>query len=669
MNRDLKYLELLSKKFPTEQAACSEIINLEAILNLPKGTEHFITDLHGENEAFQHVLRNGSGVIKQKVDDIFGDTLSDKQRKDLCTLIYYPEDKIAVVRKTIRSKAKLDEWYRNQLINIVKVLALCSAKYTRSKVRKALPAEYSYIIEELLHEWIEDNENKHNYMRSIIDTIISTGRADHFICAICNVIHRLVIDTLHIIGDIYDRGPGAHLIMDCLCDYHNFDIQWGNHDLVWMGAAAGSWACVANVLRMCFRYANLATLEDGYGINLLPLTTFALNTYKNDSEVFHPKANVYETLNPSQAELITKMHKAITVIQFKVESRVIARHPEFHMEDRNLLHRIDFEKGTVNIGGKDYVMKDCDFPTIDTKDPYALTPEEQEVIEHLAGSFMASHRLAKHMQCMLEHGSLYKVVNNNALFHGAFPLNPDGSFAEMEIQGKKYKGKALLDQVDFLVRAAYYAPEDSPMSQYGRDFIWYQWCGPVAPPFDKDKMATFERYLLSDKETHTEVMGSYFNLKNDPAICDKVLRELGVENTEHAHIINGHIPVKTKKGESPIKAGGKLLVIDGGYSKAYQGETGIAGYTLIYNSRSLKLVQHEPFESREMAVKNGMDVISETKVLEFAQRRQLVRDTDIGRDLRSQIEDLQELLKAYRSGALNTKALFLRDKSSRSLVQ
>lgn len=669
MKRDLKYLELLSKKFPTEQSACSEIINLEAIMNLPKGTEHFITDLHGENEAFQHVLRNGSGVVKQKVDDIFGTTLSAEERKELCTLIYYPEDKIAVVRKSIRSKAKLDDWYRVQLINIVKVLALCSSKYTRSKVRKALPAEYSYIIEELLHEWIEDNENKHNYMRSIVDTIISTGRADHFISAICNVIHRLVIDTLHIIGDIYDRGPGAHLIMDCLCDYHNFDIQWGNHDLVWMGAAAGSWACVANVLRMCFRYANLATLEDGYGINLLPLTTFALNTYKNDSEVFHPKANVYESLDPSQAELITKMHKAITIIQFKVESRVIARHPEFKMEERNLLHKIDFKKGTVNINGKDYVMKDCDFPTVDPQNPYALTSEEQDVIEHLASSFMASHRLAKHMQCMLEHGSLYKVVNNNALFHGAFPLNPDGTFAEMEIQGKKYSGKALLDQVDFLVRAAYYAPEDSPMSQYGRDFIWYQWCGPVAPPFDKDKMATFERYLLSDKETHTEVMGSYFKLKNDPEICDKVLRELGVTNTEHAHIINGHIPVKTKKGESPIKANGKLLVIDGGYSKAYQGETGIAGYTLIYNSRSLKLVQHEPFESREMAVRNGMDVISETKVLEFAEKRQLVRDTDIGRELRSQIDDLQQLLRAYRSGALNSKSLFLRDKSPRSHAQ
>ncbi len=670
MKRDIKYLELLSKNFPTEQSACSEIINLKAILNLPKGTEHFITDIHGENQAFEHILRNGSGVIRQKVEDIFGSTLSERERKDLCTLIYYPEDKIAQVKKSMRSKVRMEEWYRTMLIRLIRVLAVCSSKYTRSKVRKALPKDYSYIIEELLHEWIEDNENKHNYMMSIVDTIISTGRADNFISAICNVIHRLVIDSLHIIGDIYDRGPGAHLIMDTLCRYHNFDIQWGNHDLVWMGAAAGSWACVANVLRMCFRYANLATLEDGYGINLLPLATFAMDTYTEEqTKVFRPKANVYESLNPGQADLITRMHKAISVIQFKVESRVIARHPEWHMEERNLLHRIDYKKGTVNINGKDYELLDKIYPTIDPADPYKLTPEEQEIIDHLAKSFMSSQRLAKHMQCMLEHGSLYKVVNNNALFHGAFPLNPDGSFAEMEIQGKKYCGKALLDEVDRMVRAAYYAPAESPMSQYGRDFIWYQWCGPVAPPFDKNRMATFERYLLAEKETHTEVMGAYFELKNKPEICDKVLRELGVTDTEHAHIINGHIPVKTIKGESPIKAGGKLLVIDGGYSKAYQGETGIAGYTLIYNSRSLKLVQHEPFESRENAVKYGKDIISETKVLEFAAQRQLVKDTDIGKELQSQIDDLQQLLAAYRSGAIQVKGLFLREQSLHSREQ
>ena len=670
MKRDLKYLELLSKSFPTEQAACTEIINLEAILNLPKGTEHFITDLHGENEAFEHVLRNGSGVIRQKVEDIFGATLTEKERKELCTLIYYPEEKIALVKKSLRSRARLEEWYRTMLMRTVRVLAQCSSKYTRSKVRKALPKEYSYIIEEFLHEWIEDNENKHNYMISIVDTIISTGRAEHFICAICNVIHRLVIDCLHVIGDIYDRGPGAHLIMDTLCNYHNFDIQWGNHDLLWMGAAAGSWACVANVLRICFRYANLETLEDGYGINILPLATFAMETYGDDeSPVFHPKKNAYESLAPDQVGLITKMHKAIAVIQFKVESRVIARHPEFHMEHRNLLHKIDFDKGTVEIGGKDYKMLDTFFPTIDPADPYRLTERELAVIEHLAASFMSSQRLARHMQCLLDHGSLYKVVNDNALFHGAFPMNEDGTFANMEINGKTYSGRALLDEVDKMVRAAYYAPAESPMSQYGRDFIWYQWCGPHASTFDKDKMATFERYFIEDKETHKEKAGAYYTLKNDPEICDKVLRELGVEDTSHAHIINGHIPVKTKKGESPVKAGGKLLVIDGGYSKAYQGETGIAGYTLIFNSRSLRLVRHEPFESRETAVSQGMDIISETSVVEFTERRRLVRDTDIGKELRSQIDDLQQLLKAYRSGQLSTKGLFLRERQLRSRVQ
>ena len=670
MKRDLKYLELLSKTFPTEQAACTEIINLEAILNLPKGTEHFITDLHGENEAFEHILRNGSGVIRQKVEDIFGATLSERERKELCTLIYYPEEKIALVKKSLRSRARLEEWYRTMLMQIVRVLAQCSSKYTRSKVRKALPKEYSYIIEEFLHEWIEDNENKHNYMMSIVDTIISTGRAEHFISAICNVIHRLVIDCLHVIGDIYDRGPGAHLIMDTLCNYHNFDIQWGNHDLLWMGAAAGSWACVANVLRICFRYANLATLEDGYGINILPLATFAMETYGDDvSPIFLPKKNAYESLAADQVGLITKMHKAIAVIQFKVESRVIARHPEFHMEHRNLLHKIDFKKGTVEIDGKEYKMLDTFLPTVDPADPYRLTDRELAVIEHLSASFMSSQRLARHMQCLLDHGSLYKVVNDNALFHGAFPMNEDGSFASMEVNGKTLSGKALLDEVDHLVRAAYYAPAESPMSQYGRDFIWYQWCGPRASTFDKDKMATFERYFLAEKETHKETAGAYYTLKNDPEICDKVLRELGVENTAHAHIINGHIPVKTKKGESPVKAGGKLLVIDGGYSKAYQGETGIAGYTLIFNSRSLRLVQHEPFESREAAVRQGMDIISETEVVEFTERRKLVRDTDIGCELRSQIDDLKQLLKAYRSGQLSTKGLFLRDRQLRSREQ
>ena len=655
MKRDLKYLKLLAKSFPTEQSACTEIINLEAILHLPKGTAHGSTDLHGENEAFEHVLRNGSGVIRQKVEMIFGATLTETEIRELCTLIYYPEDKIRAVRSTLRTRARMQEWYRVMLMRIIQVMAVCSSKYTRSKVRKALPREYSYIVEELLHEWIEDNQNKRRYMMSIVDTIIATGRADHFIATICNVIHRLVIDSLHIIGDIYDRGPGAHLIMETLCNYHNYDIQWGNHDVVWMGAAAGSRACVANVLRMCFRYANLSTLEDGYGINLLPLTTFAMETYADDPcTLFRPKKNEYEQLPESQLALIAKMHKAIAIIQFKQEKLVIDRNPEFGMEDRNVLHLIDFKKGTIHLGGKDYPLKDTHFPTIDPDDPYALTPAELEVLEGVTRSFETSEKLRRHIKCFLEHGSLYLVRNSNLMFHGSVPMNPDGSFKEMMIQGKPYSGRKLFDKVDQMVRNAYYTREETPRRQAGQDFIWYLWCGPVAPTFDKDKMATFERYFIADKEPQKETNGAYKELKNRADICEKILREFGVTDMRHAHIINGHIPVKTLKGESPIKADGRLLVIDGGYSKAYQPETGIAGYTLIYNSQSLKLVQHAPFTTREKAVKFGLDILSETKVLEFEESRRYVRDTDQGAEIKEQIDDLYQLLDAYRNGSIHS---------------
>ena len=656
MKRDLKYLRLLAKSFPSEQAACTEIINLEAILNLPKGTEHFICDLHGENEAFEHVLRNGSGVIRQKVEMIFGATLTETEIRELCTLIYYPEDKIRAVRTSLRSRAKMQEWYRVMLMRIIQVMAICSTKYTRSKVRKALPQEYSYIVEELLHEWIEDNQNKRRYMMSIVDTIIATGRADHFIATICNVIHRLVIDSLHIIGDIYDRGPGAHLIMETLCNYHNYDIQWGNHDIVWMGAAAGSRACVANVLRLCFRYANLSTLEDGYGINLLPLTTFAMETYADDPcTLFRPKKNEYEQLPESQLALIAKLHKAIAVIQFKQEKLVIDRNPEFGMDDRNVLHLIDFKKGTIQLGGKDYPLRDTNFPTIDPDDPYKLTPAEQEILEGVTRSFETSEKLRRHIACFLNHGSLYLVRNSNLLFHGSVPMNPDGSFREMMIQGKPYAGKKLFDKIDQMVRNAYYTREETPRRQAGQDFIWYLWCGPVAPTFDKDRMATFERYFVADKEPQKETNGAYKELKNRADICEKILREFGVTDMRHAHIINGHIPVKTIKGESPIRADGKLLMIDGGYSKAYQPETGIAGYTLIFNSQSLKLVQHAPFSTREMAVKYGLDILSETKVLEFEESRRYVRDTDKGAELKEQIDDLYQLLDAYRNGSIRSK--------------
>ena len=651
MKRDLKYLQLLAKSFPTIQAASTEIINLEAILNLPKGTEHFVTDLHGEHEAFQHVLKNASGVIKRKVEDIFGHSLREVEKSELCTLIYYPEEKLKLI-KTREKEKSLYEWYKVILMRLVKVCSNVSTKYTRSKVRKAMPQEYEYIIQELLHESKSGEANKHDYITAIVETIISTGRADHFITAICKLIQRLTIDSLHIIGDIYDRGPGAHIILDILENYHNWDVQWGNHDLVWMGAAAGSKACVANVVRICSRYANFKILEEGYGINLLPLVTFAMDVYGDDPcTIFRPKGADAEGLNPKQTRLVAQMHKAITIIQFKLEHEVIKRHPEYNMDDRNLLHLINREKGTITLDGRELTLKDDDFQTVDPADPYRLTPEEENVINRLTQNFINSAHMAKHMQLLYSHGALYLVRNSNLLFHGSVPLNEDGSFKALNIFGKDYAGKALFDKIDQIVRQAYFEPHKSPAKQFAQDFVWYLWCGPVSPPFDKNRMATFERYFLSDKEAQKEQKGWYNIHKNNKEICEKILKEFGVEG-EPSHIINGHIPVKTTKGESPIKAGGRLLVIDGGYSKPYQAETGIAGYTLIYNSYGLRLVQHEPFESTQNAIEQGKDIISETKVVEFMERRKLVRDTDIGKKLIDQIDDLKQLLVAFRKGQI-----------------
>ena len=651
MKRDLKYLQLLSKSFPTIQAASTEIINLEAILNLPKGTEHFVTDLHGEHEAFQHVLKNASGVIKRKVEDIFGHSLRETEKSELCTLIYYPEEKLKIIKIKEKERA-LHEWYKVILMRLVKVCSNVSTKYTRSKVRKAMPQEYEYIIQELLHESKSGEANKHNYITAIVETIISTGRADHFIIAICNLIQRLTIDSLHIIGDIYDRGPGAHIILDILENYHNWDVQWGNHDLVWMGAAAGSKACVANVVRMCSRYANFKILEEGYGINLLPLVTFAMDVYGDDPcTIFRPKGSDAEGLNPKQTRLVAQMHKAITIMQFKLEYEIISRRPEFGMDDRNLLHLIDRERGVIVLDGKEYPLRDDDFQTVDPADPYKLTPDEERVINRLTNNFVNSAHLAKHMQLLYSHGALYLVRNSNLLFHGSVPLNEDGSFKSLNIQGKDYAGKALFDKIDQIVRQAYFETEKSAVKQFAQDFVWYLWCGPVSPPFDKNRMATFERYFLSDKEAQKEHKGWYNIHKNNKEICEKILAEFGIEG-EPSHIINGHIPVKTTKGESPIKAGGRLLVIDGGYSKPYQAETGIAGYTLIYNSYGLRLVQHEPFESTQIAIEQGKDIISETIVVEFVERRKFVRDTDIGKKLIDQIDDLKQLLVAFRKGQI-----------------
>lgn len=650
--RHLKYLRLLSGRFPNIAAASTEIINLEAILNLPKGTEHFLSDLHGEYEAFQHVLKNASGDVKRKVNEIFGDTLREADKKDLCTLIYYPKQKLELIKS---SEPDLEDWYVITLNHLIKICRSVSSKYTRSKVRKALPEEFSYIIQELLHESSVE-PNKHDYVNVIIKTIISTHRADEFITAMCDLIQRLVIDSLHIIGDVFDRGPGAHLIMDILCNYHNFDIQWGNHDVLWMGAAAGNDCCIANVLRLSMRYANLATLEDGYGINLLPLATFAMDTYSNDPcDLFCPKIDANDkTHNERTRKLIAQMHKAISVIQFKLEAEIIHRRPEFEMDDRCVLEMIDYEKGVFRYDGKEYPLRDTKFPTIDPQNPSKLTDEEADLMKKIHRSFILSEKLKKHIQCLYTHGGMYLVTNSNLLYHASVPLNPDGTLKEVKLENKFYKGKALLNKVDNLVRLAYNDDVTSEEKLYALDYMWYLWCGKNSPLFDKSKMATFERYFIADKSLHAEEKGSYYALRDSESMCDMMLDEFGVEGP-HRHIISGHVPVKTTKGENPIKANGKLLVIDGGFSKAYHSETGIAGYTLVYHSRGLQLVQHEPFTSTQEAIQHGKDIISTTQLVELSSKRVMVRDTDMGHELEKQIEDLSQLLKAYRKGYIQER--------------
>ena len=650
MERSTEYLQLLAKSFPSIAAASTEIINLEAILNLPKGTEHFVTDIHGEYDAFDYVLRSASGVIQQKIDAVFGDDLSLEDKRSLSALISYPEAKLRVLKA---DNENLDEWYKVTLMQMIAVLTRVSSRYTRSKVRKALPKDYAYIIEELMHETRGTFESKHNYLKAIIDTIVSTGRATHFITAIADVTRDLVIDQLHIIGDIYDRGPGAHRIMDMLCNYRDFDIQWGNHDVVWMGAASGSAACVANVVRNSLKYSDMGTLEDGYGINLLPLATFAMETYADDPcTLFNPVKSDDTPADVPPTRLMAQMHKAIAIIQFKLEAAVIARHPEFRMEHRNLLDKMDLKRGVITIDGKEYKLLDTNFPTVDPKDPYHLTSAEQNVIDRLVHSFTNSKALSRHMECLFAHGSLYLVHNNNLLYHGSVPLNEDGTFATMQIQGVEYKGKELFDTIEKLVRTAYFSTENDELKEYGKDLFWYLWCGPVSPPFDKKSMATFERYFIAEKETHHEEKGNYYRLKNRRDICEMILLEFGITDMEHAHIINGHIPVKEASGESPIKADGRLLVIDGGFSKVYHETTGIAGYTLIYNSHGMRLVRHHPFESIHKSVSEGMDVIAATQVVEYSDRQILVRDTDKGKRLMARVEDLKALLQAYRTGLI-----------------
>ena len=653
IEEDMRYLQLLSQSFPTVAEASTEIINLQAILNLPKGTEHFLAEIHGEYEAFIHVLKNASGNIKRKVNELFGNTLRETEKRELCTLIYYPEQKLELVK---HNETDIDDWYHITLHQLVAVCRDVSSKYTRSKVRKSLPADFSYIIQELLHEHTEDHD-KTAYVNVIVDTIISTGRADDFIIAIANVIQRLAIDSLHILGDIYDRGPGAHIIMDTMRKYHSWDMQWGNHDILWMGAAAGNDACICNVIRLSLRYGNLPTLEEGYGINLVPLATFAMETYKNDpcTEFIPKTTGGASLLDEKTLRLTAQMHKAIAVIQFKVESQIIAKHPEWKMNDRCLFEHVDYQNGTIDLQGKTYKMSSCSFPTINPAAPSELSPEEKVLIGKLHHSFSVCEKLHKHIRVMLQHGCMYGIYNNNLLFHASCPLNEDGSLKEVEIfPGKKYSGRALMHHTGMQIRTAFQQDSAPEERDYAIDYFLYLWCGPDSPLFDKSKMATFERYFIADKETHVEEKGYYFKLRDNEEVIDHILDAFGVVGSNR-HIINGHVPVRTLKGENPIKANGKLMVIDGGFSKAYHNETGIAGYTLVYHSRGFQLVQHEPFTSAEDAIKRGTDIKSTTQIVEMSNRRMLVADTDIGVELRKQIDDLEELLFAYRHGYIKEK--------------
>ena len=647
---ELKYLKSLAKQYPTIAAASTEIINLQAILNLPKGTEHFMTDIHGEYEQFKHILKNGSGSVRRKIDEEFGNTLSIKDKKSLATLIYYPEAKLDIVMQQ-EDDASIEDWYKITLHRLVQITKRVSSKYTRSKVRKALPKDFSYIIEELITEKAEI-QDKEAYYNEIIHTIIRIGRAPEFIVALSNLIQRLVIDHLHIVGDIFDRGPGPHVILDTLCSYHSVDIQWGNHDIVWMGAASGHLACIANVVRMAARYGNLDTLEEGYGINLIPLATFALDVYKDaDCEAFAIKYNTdYDTKDLS---LDMKMHKAIAILQFKLEGQLIKRRPEFGMQDRLLLEHIDYENKALVLDGVSYPMKDVDFPTVNRNRPYELTPEEEQVMERLRQAFVKCEKLQKHVRFLFSKGGLYKVYNSNLLYHGCVPMDEEGNFNKVNVYGEECSGKALYDVLEHYARKGYYA-HDLQEKLKGQDIIWYIWAGPNSPVFGKDKMATFERYFVTDKALHVETKNAYYRLLDSEMVVNRILQEFEL-NEEHSHIVNGHVPVERKKGETPVKCGGKLLVIDGGFSKAYQDKTGIAGYTLVVNSYGMRLVAHEPFESTESAILHESDIFSDSFILETTARRQKIADTDIGAELRESIHQLEELLQAYRDGILIEK--------------
>lgn len=647
VTEDIRYLERLAELYPTIAKASTEIINLQSILHLPKGTEHFITDIHGEYEAFSHVLRNGSGSVKRKIDEVFGRTLSEQDKHTLATLIYYPKEKIDLIKKTERN---MDDWYKIALYRLIEVCKQTSSKYTRSKVRKALPKDFAYVIEELITEKPEVL-NKEEYYNAIVDTIIDNGRAEPFIVAMSHLIQRMVIDHLHIVGDIYDRGPSPDKIMDHLLGYHSLDITWGNHDVVWMGAAAGSLACIATVIRFSARYGNLDILEDDYGINMLPLAALAMDLYGDDpcTEFGVRGSNSFSKI---EDELNRRMHKAITIIQFKLEGQLIQRRKSFGMEDRLLLDKINYKRGTIRIGKKNYKLLDRNFPTIDPADPYKLTEREQEVCDRLQAGFQQCTKLREHMDFLLNKGSMYLVYNNNLMYHGCVPLDENGQFLKVNVFGKKRAGKSLYTELEKYARKAFFATDKKELEE-GRDILWFIWSSPSSPLFGKNKMATFERYFLAEKETHEEKKNPYYALINDEATVARIMKEFSLK--EGAHIVNGHVPVKQSRGESPVKCGGKVLIIDGGFSRAYQSTTGIAGYTLIYNSYGMRLVAHKPFTSTEEAIRNETDIHSEEISVMRAPHRMYVADTDVGKRLQERIAELKELLSAFRNGLIVEK--------------
>ena len=647
---ELRYLKMLARQYPTVRAAGTEIINLQAILNLPKGCEHFISDVHGEHEAFLHILNSCSGVVRERLDLLFANSIPRAELDQLATLIYYPEEKLEELKPQI---ADLDEWYRITLHRLIELCRLVSSRYSRSKVRKALPSDYAYIIEELLHTH-SDEFDKREYFENIIATIIEIGQAPEFIAAVCALIKWAAVDHLHLVGDIFDRGPRADIIMDSLLKHHSVDIQWGNHDILWMGAASGSRTLVATVLSNSIHYNNLEVVETGYGISLRPLSVFANEVYSQcDVSRFAVKLTEGDASHYSEKDklLSARMHKAITVILFKLEGQKILRHPEYGMQDRLLLDKIDYENKCVTIDGVTWPLEDTDFPTVDPEHPYELTAEEAEVIRQLTRSFRRSEKLQRHVRFLYSKGSLYKIYNGNLLFHGCIPLTAEGEFLPFTLSGEELRGRAFLDYADTAARQAYYYKPGSVERELGMDFLWFLWAGRNSPIFGRDRMTTFERRLIADERAWAEPKNAYYTLYEDPAVCERILKEFGLEGP-HCHIINGHVPVKARKGESPIKGGGKLIVIDGGFCKAYQPTSGIAGYTLIYNSHSFRIVAHQPFAGREKAIRENFDISSSTDIFERLEHRQLIQETDIGRDLQARIDDLRLLLDAYRDGAV-----------------